>query len=177
MQGTQGATDFDQLTHFAKIDINGTKHLLFQEFSGDAGLRDIFYYRSDIPVGIDNPVNVSTALPSGYGSGIDYINDLVVDSTGLATLLFASQGIRGYLDVYLAKYDQNGLVGSLLNLSDQLQAGEGTDFGYGLSVKLDDSGDPIVVFHECCGGQGQDDISVSYTHLDVYKRQQQFCRE
>ena len=158
LQGTQGATDFDQLTHFAKIDINGTKHLLFQEFSGDAGLRDIFYYRSDIPVGIDNPVNVSTALPSGYGSGIDYINDLVVDSTGLATLLFTSQGIRGYLDVYLAKYDQNGLVGSLLNLSDQLQAGEGTDFGYGLSVKLDDSGDPIVVFHECCGGQGQDDI-------------------
>jgi CSLREA domain-containing protein len=163
LPGTEG--DNDVFGDFEGVfDINNDLVLAWVEASEPSDQSDLYLYYSGSAFSGNNPYNVSENLKPAEAVESAVLGTRSIDISDDGTIFvawFESTGLRGFSDFYLYRDDQVVSSTNPLNLSEQLQPGEGTTQGISyidVQVKAYGTNNAFVSWSEPTGIKGLDDI-------------------
>ncbi|HRN70643.1 MAG TPA: response regulator, partial [Candidatus Woesebacteria bacterium] len=152
-EGTGNAT----VTIVSESDDLNQQYIAWLE-DGDVDYQ-MFLYDHASALSASNPLNLSDQLGVGDGTGDASEPTINMDSTGSAFVSWVENGgARGGEDMYLYKGDESISATNPLNLSNELQGGEGVGDARGFSVMNGD--EVIVIWAEDEGLKGGEDLYI-----------------
>lgn len=152
-EGTGNAT----VTIVSESDDLNQQYIAWLE-DGDVDYQ-MFLYDHASALSASNPLNLSDQLGVGDGTGDASEPTINMDSTGSAFVSWVENGgARGGEDMYLYKGDESISATNPLNLSNELQGGEGVGDTRGFSVMNGD--EVIVIWAEDEGLKGGEDLYI-----------------
>lgn len=152
-EGTGNAT----VTIVSESDDLNQQYIAWLE-DGDVDYQ-MFLYDHASALSASNPLNLSDQLGVGDGTGDASEPTINMDSTGSAFVSWVENGgARGGEDMYLHKGDESISATNPLNLSNELQGGEGVGDARGFSVMNGD--EVIVIWAEDEGLKGGEDLYI-----------------
>ncbi|MCA9379587.1 carboxypeptidase regulatory-like domain-containing protein, partial [Candidatus Dojkabacteria bacterium] len=152
-EGTGNAT----VTIVSESDDLNQQYIAWLE-DGDVDYQ-MFLYDHASALSASNPLNLSDQLGVGDGTGDASEPTINIDSTGSAFVSWVENGgARGGEDMYLYKGDESISATNPLNLSNELQGGEGTGNARGFSVMNGD--EVIAIWAEDEGLKGGEDLYI-----------------
>lgn len=152
-EGTGNAT----VTIVSESDDLNQQYIAWLE-DGDVDYQ-MFLYDHASALSASNPLNLSDQLGVGDGTGDASEPTINMDSIGSAFVSWVENGgARGGEDMYLYKGDESISATNPLNLSNELQGGEGVGDARGFSVMNGD--EVIVIWAEDEGLKGGEDLYI-----------------
>jgi CSLREA domain-containing protein len=152
-EGTGNAT----VTIVSDSDDLNQQYIAWLE-DGDVDFQ-MFLYDHASALSASNPLNLSDQLGVGDGTGDASGPTITMDTSGTAYVSWVENGgARGGEDMYLYKGDESISATNPLNLSNELQGGEGVGDARGFSVINGD--EVIVIWAEDEGLKGGEDLYI-----------------